>query len=548
MLFSRIYNWIKYKTLPPSLLFTNRLFVERDSKHRRVVSNFGLTFRNSKWSSYSRVNVNTTSRTNYIRLISYVFLILLLLSFLYSYPSYYDSNLLPNTLYTLLWFIFDADIYLKTALVSSILCLSQLLFSTVHQSFLEQTTNEISNTKPIPRHLHKALLYQYLTSAPNPLNLENLVNTAEPEKESLFMLGLTTNLYQTINLLNQSNTSYAVLKQSLTTLESNSIDMSRYLVTKQGITSLELDYLLFNKTTSATPKSFNELTHWTLDSLNTETNRYSTELSTKTGLFYAANLNYTSLQSLMFENTELSGLRTSITNQLTSIRQQRWLYRYNILHRAVLKNSHHLTLTKKLINSGFFNSSLTTRNIWAASNLTALSKNSENNSLTQTSLKSIYNSTYGHYLSPENTTKNHLTHSPNLFNSSSLFPLNNYETSYHWFLQRFYQFNSLSSEKFSLSPSVRKGSTSLKTRSVDQLTNSTVLFDILASSTSNINLTSSIDNSLTKSDYYLHYCDYNTLTKIDSEQFINLAKNKTGLKTYYYNPSEIQSTSLPEKN
>ena len=57
MLFSRVYNWIKYKTLPPSVLFLNRLFVERDSKHRCVLSNLGLTFRNSKWSMYARTNV-----------------------------------------------------------------------------------------------------------------------------------------------------------------------------------------------------------------------------------------------------------------------------------------------------------------------------------------------------------------------------------------------------------------------------------------------------------------------------------------------------------
>ena len=52
-MFKRLYNWLKLKTLPSSILFKNRLFVERDSKHRRIMSNFGLTFRNSKWSEYA---------------------------------------------------------------------------------------------------------------------------------------------------------------------------------------------------------------------------------------------------------------------------------------------------------------------------------------------------------------------------------------------------------------------------------------------------------------------------------------------------------------
>ena len=61
MLFKRIFNWLKLKSITPSTLYRNRLFIERDSKKRRVMSNFGLTFRNSKWTDYSLNNVSLKS-------------------------------------------------------------------------------------------------------------------------------------------------------------------------------------------------------------------------------------------------------------------------------------------------------------------------------------------------------------------------------------------------------------------------------------------------------------------------------------------------------
>jgi hypothetical protein len=47
-IFNKIYSNFKAKMLPPSLNSKNRLFIERDSKHRRITSNIGTTFRNSK--------------------------------------------------------------------------------------------------------------------------------------------------------------------------------------------------------------------------------------------------------------------------------------------------------------------------------------------------------------------------------------------------------------------------------------------------------------------------------------------------------------------
>ena len=114
MLFNRVFNWIKYKTLPPSILFLNRLFVERDSKHRRLTSNLGLTFRNSKWSMYARTNINEISHaglyTSVLAIIGFVVTLLLI----YSVFTYYDLKIVINSLLVNLWFIMDFELYITT--------------------------------------------------------------------------------------------------------------------------------------------------------------------------------------------------------------------------------------------------------------------------------------------------------------------------------------------------------------------------------------------------------------------------------------------------
>lgn len=56
MLFKHLYTWIKYKTLPPSFLFKNRFFVERDSKRLRIMNNVGLVFRNERWTNWDSLH------------------------------------------------------------------------------------------------------------------------------------------------------------------------------------------------------------------------------------------------------------------------------------------------------------------------------------------------------------------------------------------------------------------------------------------------------------------------------------------------------------
>lgn len=56
-----------------------------------------------------------------------------------------------------------------------------------------------------------------------------------------------------------------------------------------------------------------------------------------------------------------------LETQLNWVRSSKWIYRYSLLHRRNVKASHQNTLTKRLITSGFYDSSLETSNIQVTS-------------------------------------------------------------------------------------------------------------------------------------------------------------------------------------
>jgi hypothetical protein len=90
---------------------------------------------------------------------------LLLLS---SFATYYNTNLMTNPISTLLWFVFDADLYLKVGFGSSLLCILQITASSAQSKFLSifteistpgAITREVKIPVLFPKHLHKPILY-----------------------------------------------------------------------------------------------------------------------------------------------------------------------------------------------------------------------------------------------------------------------------------------------------------------------------------------------------------------------------------------------------
>lgn len=135
MLFQRLYNWIKYKTLPPSILFKNRLFIERDSKHRRIFSNFGLTFRNSKWSNYSLYNIKLSFKNSFFKYIFLFIFILFLIYILINFKKYYIFFYFFNNLSFLFWIGIDSFDYYCSFLIWFITVVLSLISNVLYSYF-----------------------------------------------------------------------------------------------------------------------------------------------------------------------------------------------------------------------------------------------------------------------------------------------------------------------------------------------------------------------------------------------------------------------------
>jgi hypothetical protein len=83
-----------------------------------------------------------------------------------------------------------------------------------------------------------------------------------------------------------------------------------------------------------------------------------------------------------------------------------------------------MTLSKRLLSSGFYSSSLSTNNLWASSALAA-------NKVESNKLASLHRSIYGDFTGLDSLTRETLTPSTGFMNEASIKNLKFYELSYH---------------------------------------------------------------------------------------------------------------------
>jgi|TARA_B110000967_G_C18397947_1_gene323185 hypothetical protein len=86
-------------------------------------------------------------------------------------------------------------------------------------------------------------------------------------------------------------------------------------------------------------------------------------LPTKKGLFYKTNLTASSYSSLLFPKNKVYSQDELFSVNNFHFKTMRFLYNYSFLHRKVFKDAHKITLTKKLISSGFYTDQSLKKNI-----------------------------------------------------------------------------------------------------------------------------------------------------------------------------------------
>ena len=562
MLFQRLYNWIKYKTLPSSFLFKNRLFIERDSKHRRVLSNFGLSFRNSKWSNYETYNIKSQFRTSYLKYIFWIMFSIISFFFILYFKKYYIFFYFFNNVSFIFWISIDTFDYYLSFLIWLFTITISLLFNFVYSYFFfNNFSNNIENKKiftnhsflnfPIntnfsnknlyvSKHDLNWLLYSWLTNSNSTKNnkvLENLFETHTNKKLWNNYNDFFTKLYKLTFLLNLSseknsifNLNIQLKKFSNNYFKGDYTNMVNYFNNTNllnNYSSIILYYFLNNYKNyfdikNKNSKSLNFLNNrfeWNLFNFNIENDKYNFLLKNKTGLFFLDDFNYQKFSYFIFNFEELWSLNIFLKNQTNISKWNRWLYRYSILHRKLLKNSHKLTLAKRLINSGIYDSKIFNKNIWASEHLNKLTSN-EN-------FSSFFNIYYNNIFNSKN--KSFLNHQVILNNNGSqvdsLNLLNFYENSYFWYLKRFYNFNTLSTNSIKS----KKISNNSKFEKINEIFNENNNFI----QKKNIFLTYLLNSSFNNLNLYSHFNNLSHTSLTLNQLFLNLNKTNDNFKDIY---------------
>lgn len=446
------------------------------------MSNFGLTFRNSKWSDYAIKNVTLNSRVSFFRLIFNAFMIIVMITLAISITYYYNPQLQFNELTYQFWSFFDETLYLIGFLLwvisYSFVFVSKIIHDKIF-NFFYQTSNisdsQKINTSSIPltnvkykpsQHMYSPLFLSWLnTTTTNELTSSSIEELAKSNTE-LHNWNIYQQVFKTLYLASYN------LSNINNTININNIN-SKDVYTINNFVNQFNTSLLIDESKPNTPNNYfvtDSNNIWNLNTFSSELNKYNNLVLAKTGSFYLNDLSFNKINQLVTSSPELASLTSSMLNQTKVIKWNRWLYRYNVLHRKTVKNSHKLTMVKKLITTGFYDSSLTSNNIWASD---FFSKNNQSTGLIHSQFNTLYKNTF-----------NNNNKDSTVFNSISLnsmtTPINMlqfYEKSYFWFIKRFYLFNTLDTNN--ISSDVIKSKPTLITSTVDQKQQSSNLFNLI---------------------------------------------------------------------
>jgi len=475
MLFQRLYNWIKYKTLPPSFLFKNRLFIERDSRHRRVFTNFGLTFRNAKWTNYELSNIKFNFKNNYIIYILKYLIIIFFIIIIFKFYNYYLFNTLFNQLFFIFWTNIDNLNYYFCFIGWTLsFCISFLIKLTYSYFFFNNFSNKEKFMKDYllePKFQFKNINFSLKHSIPN-IELSEykyfFYNWIQNTKfnstvkndiiEKIFHQNSIKNwninydffnklfkLKLILDHLNERNNLifYSSIKSNLIN-KNNLIKYDEFLKssliknkTIMNYSNLIFWYILtkknnfFNIIESKTPslKYINKKNSINLNFIN-----YSSLINWNSGLFFIHNLSFNHLNNITLNFKEMKFFSNLLSSFEEQIKWQRWLYKYSILHRHILKNSTILSKIKKFYQNSFFDNQLFSHNLWASEHFT-------NNEVLLNQVKSLF---FNNFYKRNNNKKNFINFNFEINENKNTF---NLENSYFWFIKRFYIFNMLTNNK-----------------------------------------------------------------------------------------------------
>lgn len=425
------------------------------------MSNFGLTFRNSKWSDYALTNVSLKTIDRSKRLVWNIFLILVVifLTNLFYYDFFWYLQLIGfSPAKEGLWLLFDWTTLTLVLLFQNYRVyfnqLTQYLFKSF---FTDKTVKNVFSKNEHPSNVRKLtpktpnamftnqqlsnILVNYLTTqhaANNPLSKQlslKLFQSLNPNSNLTNTLSCFKRLFTVVDVLHKPTTGAIDPSALRSDIQKNRILQLLTHSSFQNYTPLILDFYLHSK--KQTPliphKPFSQFT-WSLDNFNVEGLSGSELSQWKSGPFYYSNINTLLLNQYQNDNRDYEFWNDSMTQQRNFFKWMRWLYRYSILHRNLLTHSRKITNLKKLLSTGFFSSNMSEQNLWISNYLNSNTNPSFVKNSWLTFYRSLAQNTQG--------SDSYSSASTSLIRKS-LPMLSNYEHSYFFYLHRFEFYNTL---------------------------------------------------------------------------------------------------------
>lgn len=454
MLFQQIYNLIKYKTLPSSFLFKNRLFIERDSKNKRILTNFGLIFRNSKWSQYENYNIKQSFSLYFFKIIKYFLFLLAISLYFYNYELsfFYIFNFFSLVFWLSLeiaelyfvffvWLFGSFFVHLINFFLSFFI---NNFFIKIDNSFLISKSNSTKSFKNISR-IKENLNWQIYYSISNLSNerlkasfIKNLFDFNVSKDLWSLNYFFFHSLFKLNYLLNKnSTTSNFFFINNILKKETNNNLGNFFFNTKLITYSL---WFFFNKNNNFYDKTYKNKKRflWNLHNVFIYNDKnYSLQILKNTIFFFTKN----NLASYSIFNNELLLVFQNITKtSLISSKWDRWLYKYSLINRKFIKNSHKNTLTKSMLSNNKFYSNFSEKNIWNSEYFSKI--NSQSNF-------------FFYFINSNKKNTKDLFLKDTSYLLFDIKNINNLEYSYFWFIKKFFNFNSNTLNKLKLMSTIK---------------------------------------------------------------------------------------------
>lgn len=436
-MFARFYNYTKAKMLPNALNAKNRLYFERDSKNRRITSKLGNVFRNSKWSDYNLKNTNSSNYTDYMTIVRTIFKIILASYLIVHLPAYcFDifSSVGLETLLSFLNSLFDLVDFARIKFTdlfntfNSTVPWYHLLFAYANY-FVNSVISRLFST------LWTSVDYESDSEGSDTnVNLGNVDNQRIVLKSETSMFGWRNK--QLYKPLMQDNPARG---ESSCVFFNNNLNKDLYKSALKTLVPHKPSFFKQGNCNSKDTLHFKSslgVSFWWNKNSNSKIFNDS---------FYLSKLDFQLVNNLIL-NEQLRLTNSQVSNHSNSSKILRWAYGYGGLHRKTLDHSHKLTAVKRNLGFGFFDTTLTKRNLWLSDRFSRIDNDSELSEALSTNWRTLYEST----LSSQRQLPYKmwaLGSTPSIRTNFNF--LSQYETSFHFFIKRSYIFNNLKSYYFS---------------------------------------------------------------------------------------------------